>query len=83
MISHILHDVPFCMLRIAMWAVLNQAPDALNLVGPDCSSWGVPARYTSMRNFVNPYGRMGNDWVESNNCLVSRTLVCNDSIELF
>ena len=61
--------------RIAMWVVLNECPDACNLIGPDCSSWGVPARASSMRSFINPLGRMANLWVSSNTCLVSRPLV--------
>ncbi|CAE7653684.1 unnamed protein product [Symbiodinium necroappetens] len=60
---------------IACWVVLNECPDACNLVGPDCSSWGLPARATSMRSKINPFGRMGLTWVSSNNCLVSRLVL--------
>ena len=57
-----------------MYAVMNQIVDALNVIGPDCSSWGLPARSTSMRNSINPMGRCGLSWVDANNCLVSRSL---------
>ena len=60
-----------------MWVVLNQCPDSFNLIGPDCSSWGVTARGTSMRSFINPRDRMGLAWVAANYCLVSRILDCN------
>ena len=60
--------------RIACWVVLNECPDAFNLIGPDCSSWGLPARSTSMRSSINPFGRMGIAWVSSNYCLVSRPI---------
>ncbi|CAE7315092.1 unnamed protein product [Symbiodinium necroappetens] len=60
---------------IAMWVVLNEIPDACNLIGPDCSSWGVPARASSMRSFINAHGRMASSWVNSNNCLVSRLVL--------
>ena len=54
-----------------------ESPDALNVVGPDCSSWGVPARSSSMRSYINPYGRLGNAWVTSNTALVGRKLGCH------
>ena len=65
-------------LRLAMWVIMNECTDALNVIGPDCSSWGIPARSTSMRSYVNPFGRLGNDWVHRNYCLVSRIPSCND-----
>ena len=60
-------------LSLALWVVLNEIPDAMNVIGPDCSSWGVPARATSMRNFNNPHGRAGLDWVSSGTTMVSRS----------
>ncbi|CAE7435198.1 unnamed protein product, partial [Symbiodinium necroappetens] len=60
---------------IACWVVMNEVPDGFNLIGPDCSSWGMPARASSMRSTINPYGRMGNSWVSSNYCLVSRLVL--------
>ncbi|CAE7424690.1 unnamed protein product [Symbiodinium sp. CCMP2456] len=54
---------------------MNEVPDGFNLVGPDCSSWGMPARSTSMRSSINPFGRMGISWVSSNYGLVSRLVL--------
>ena len=62
-----------------MWVVLNECPDSFNMIGPDCSSWGVTARGTSMRSLINVRGRMGLPWVADNYCLVSRILGCNSS----
>lgn len=44
------------------------------MMGPDCSSWGVPARGTSLRSPINCYGNLFLDWVRRSNCMVSRTL---------
>ena len=57
--------------------VLNMVPDGILVCGPDCSSWGLVARASSGRNFVNPNGYMQSDWVSRNNVLVSRTLACS------
>ena len=43
-------------LRLIMWVILCEYPEAVNLMGPCCSSWGLPARGTSCRNYVNPHG---------------------------
>ena len=51
--------------------------DAMNMIGPACGSWGIPARGTSMRSTINPYGRVGIECVDANNCLVSRMLCSN------
>ena len=61
-------------MRLALWVVLNEIPDAMNVFGPDCSSWGMPARATSMRTFLNPNGRLGNRWVASGTMMVARIL---------
>ena len=56
-------------------------PDGLVLCGPDCSSWGVPARSSSGRSYVNPYGRMSIQWVSGNNAIIARRLAV-DPIEM-
>ncbi|CAE7495841.1 unnamed protein product [Symbiodinium pilosum] len=60
---------------IALWTVLNECVDAMNMIGPACGSWGIPARATSMRSTINPYGRVGIECVDANNCLVSRLVL--------
>ena len=60
-----------------MYVVLCEFPDALNLIGPDCSSWTIPARGTSLRSTINPWGRQGIDFVGENNALCSRCFVCS------
>ena len=54
----------------------------MNLVGPDCSSWGIPARSVSCRSWINPYGNLQNAWVTSNNELISRRLDCNSPVHM-
>ena len=41
---------------------------------PDCSSWGIPARSTSIRNYVNPAGNVFLPWIRGANLMVSRIL---------
>lgn len=55
-----------------MMVVLQEAPNALNLVAPDCSSFTVVSRGTSMRTPINPLGRDGIAFVHSANGSVSR-----------
>ena len=45
------------------------------LLAPDCSSWGMPARYTSMRSYINAGGSLDRDFVQRGNCMVSRSFV--------
>ena len=52
---------------IWMWTVL--ATSHL-----DCSSWGIPSRGTSLRNFINAAGNVCNSWVKGANLQVSRNL---------
>ena len=47
---------------------------AVNLMGPVCSSWGVPNRGTSLRSFINAQGQEGFASVSSANKMISRTL---------
>ena len=55
--------------------LLKTVENGLLLAGPDCSSWGVPARGTSMRNFVNIEGNLFLAWVRGSSTMVSRFLV--------
>ena len=45
-----------CLLRLTLYAIMNLCPMGFTLFAPDCSSWGIPARGTSMRSFINAEG---------------------------
>ena len=62
-------------LRLTMWAIMNQEEHALTLFAPDCGSWGLPARSTSGRSFINPQGYEAYGFVHRANVMVSRNLV--------
>ena len=47
----------------------------MNLMGPNCNSWGLPARGTSKRSYINAFGAMHFDFVHEGNTTISRTLV--------
>lgn len=60
-------------LRLVVWIILCEAPEAMNLMGPECASWGVPARGTSKRNFCNAFGAMHLPFVgEANECIAKK-----------
>lgn len=61
------------LLRLVLWVVLCEAEESMNLMGPDCSSWGVPARGTTRRTYVNVNGAMHLDFVGQGNLCISRT----------
>ena len=44
------------------------------MMGPDCSSWGVPARGTSRRSLINPHGNVYLKWIRDSNRMISRKL---------
>ena len=60
--------------RLCLWVVLGMAPNSMVWMGPDCSSWGLPARGTSWRSYINCFGNLERDWVRRSNCMVSRPL---------
>ena len=43
-------------LRLVLHTILCLFPDSLCLLGPCCSSWGIPCRYTTMRSYINANG---------------------------
>lgn len=59
-------------LRLCLGTVLHEVENAVNVLAPICSSWGMPARYTSMRSFFNPQGQEQYAFVRSANVMVSR-----------
>ena len=63
-----------CLPRLILVTLLNMGSRALALFAPDCSSWGIPCRSTSMRSFVNPLGYEGYEFVKRSNLMISRNL---------
>ncbi len=54
--------------------MLQLPVNGLALFAPDCSSWGLPARGTSKRSFINVFGNIFLAWVQDAGCMVSRIL---------
>ena len=50
--------------------------EGLCLMGPDCSSWGIPSRGTSLRSFINALGNVNHGFVAAGNLTISRNLGC-------
>lgn len=66
-------------LRLALWVLLQESPDALNMAGPDCAPWGLPARSTTGRSVLNILGRQDLPFVNGGNCMVARLLGMNQN----
>ncbi|CAK9110923.1 unnamed protein product [Durusdinium trenchii] len=62
--------------RLAMWILIHTDSCGLFLAGPDCSSWGIPARGTSWRTRVNIHGNIFLAWVRGSSCMISRLVLC-------
>ena len=62
--------------RLILYAILNMAPRALSLWAPDCGSWGIPCRGTSMRSYINPDGYVAYGFVARANMMILRFLGC-------
>ncbi|CAK9024461.1 unnamed protein product [Durusdinium trenchii] len=45
-------------------------------MGPECGSWGLPARGTSKRTFCNAFGAMHLDFVSHANECVAKLVLC-------
>lgn len=54
--------------------VLAMAPNALLLLAPECSSWTVVSRGTSLRTMINFWGDMSTEFVRKGNLMMSRSL---------
>lgn len=66
-------------LRLALWVLLQESPDALNMAGPDCAPWGLPARSTTGRSVLNILGRQDLPFVCGGNIMVARLLGMNQN----
>ena len=64
-------------LRLTLWIAVHMHENAMACMGPDCSSWGLPARGSSMRSYINWHGNVFSTWVRRSTTMISRLLVCN------
>lgn len=60
--------------RLTLHTVLCLFPDSVCLLGPNCGSWGIPARYTTMRPLINSWGAMHLPFVQDANTMISLKL---------
>ena len=61
-------------LRMTLHTILCLHPDSVCLLGPNCGSWGIPARHTTMRSFINAWGAMHLPFVHDANKMISLRL---------
>lgn len=73
----------FTALRLLIHTILCLFPDSLCLMGPCCSSWGIPARYTTMRSFINAFGAVHLPFVAEANQTISLNLNGKMSTSVF
>ena len=62
------------LLRLALYVALNLAEESIALMGPCCASWGIPARATSMRSYINIHGALHLPFVADANVTIARML---------
>ena len=55
-----------------MTCVLQEGPHSLNILAPDCSSWCIVSRGTSLRSPINVEGRSACEFVARGNLTISR-----------
>ena len=55
-----------------MTCVMQEGPDAFNMLAPMCGSWCLISRGTSLRSAVNPDGRACLDFVAEGNLTIAR-----------
>ena len=64
------------LVRVTMFAIMNLGYRGFVMWAPDCGSWGIPCRGTSMRSIINPHGYEAYEFVQRANCMVGRMLFC-------
>ena len=62
------------MLRLTINIGMHMHANSVGVMGPDCSSWGLPARGSSMRSPININGYVLSDWVRRSSVMVTRFL---------
>ena len=60
--------------RLLIFVILQENESAFNLLGPVCSSWGIPNRGTSQRDYINWAGAQYLPYVAGANMMISRKL---------
>ena len=63
--------------RLTLYSIMNLCSQGMVHWAPDCGSWGIPGRGTSMRSFINPEGYTEYEFVRRANVMVSRILRSN------
>lgn len=72
----VLSGISYAKLRLVVYIILCEVEEAVNLMGPECGSWGVPARGTSKRTYCNAFGAMHIPFVADANHCVAKKLDC-------
>ena len=60
-------------MRLCLYVIMKELPNAVNLMAPDCGSWGIPSRGATRRSFHNYLGS-AYQFVLSGNLMVGRSL---------
>ena len=77
-----LQEAHYMQLRIVLNTILHERENAVNLMAPDCGSWGVPSRGTSGRTFFNYLGNLGYGFVTNGNSMISRNFDCKQYVAI-
>ncbi|CAK9083901.1 unnamed protein product [Durusdinium trenchii] len=60
---------------LCLWAILNEVPDAFNVLAPVCGSWSTVSRGSTLRNYVNPMGHQPYNSVAFGNRMTSKCVL--------
>ena len=63
-------------LRVAIHTVLCMCEQGVCLLGPDCAPWGMPARHTTQKSFINAHGGLHLPFVSGGMQMISLLLGC-------
>jgi hypothetical protein len=71
------------MLRLTLAIAVNMMVNGVAMMGPDCSSWGLPARGSSWRSTINIHGFILSRWVQRSSMMITRLLDVTATFHLF
>ena len=60
--------------RLTLMIAMNMVTNGICIMGPDCSSWGLPARGSSRRSNINIFGYVLSPWVQKSTQMITRFL---------